>query len=57
MMVGQVLGGVDPATAVKYQMIVMLMVAIAVTLTAVVFVKTGLKRFFNQYQQLRHDLL
>jgi putative ABC transport system permease protein len=57
MMVGQVLGGVDPTTAVKYQMIVMLMVASAVTLAAVVFVKIGLGKFFNQYQQLRHDLL
>jgi len=55
-MVGQMLGGVDPLVAAKYQIIIMLMVASSVTLTAALFTSLALKRFFGPNQALRNDL-
>lgn len=56
-MVGQMLGGVAPVTAAKYQIVIMLMVASSVTLTAVAFTALALKRFFTPNQALRTELL
>ncbi|MDH5478365.1 MAG: iron export ABC transporter permease subunit FetB [Nitrospinota bacterium] len=55
-MVGQMLGGVDPVVAAKYQIIIMLMVASSVTLTAALFTKLAMKRFFTPNQALRAEL-
>jgi len=56
-MVGQMLGGVDPMVAAKYQIVIMLMVASSVTITAAAFTRLALKRFFTPYQALRGELL
>ena len=53
-MVGQMLGGVDPLVAAKYQIIIMLMVAASVSVTSVVFTGLAMKRFFTPNQQLKH---
>ncbi|VAX24448.1 hypothetical protein MNBD_NITROSPINAE01-59 [hydrothermal vent metagenome] len=53
LMVGQLLGGVEPIVAAKYQIIIMLMVASSVTITAVVFTTLAMKNFFTKNQQLK----
>lgn len=55
-MVGQMLGGVEPMVAAKYQIIIMLMVASSVTLTAVVFTRLALRNYFTPSQQLKRWL-
>jgi len=55
-MVGQMLGGVAPMTAAKYQIVIMLMVASSVTLTAAVFSSLALSRFFTPHQSLKREL-
>jgi len=56
-MVGQMLGGVEPVVAAKYQIIIMLMVASCVTVASSVFATLALKRFFTPRQQLKHWLI
>ena len=55
-MVGQMLGGAPPIVAAKYQIIIMLMVASSVTVTAVVFTSLAMKRYFTRRQQLKNWL-
>lgn len=55
-MVGQMLGGVDPVTAAKYQFVIMLMVATSVTLASVLFANRALSVYFTRHHQLRHEL-
>ena len=57
MMVGQLLGGVEPMVAAKYQIIIMLMVASSVTVAASVFTTLALGRFFTPHQQLKRSVL
>ncbi|HEB73231.1 MAG TPA: iron export ABC transporter permease subunit FetB [Nitrospirae bacterium] len=57
MMVGQLLGGVDPVVAAKYQIIIMLMVASSVTVASSVFTAMALKSYFTKNQMLNLKLL
>lgn len=56
-MVGQMLGGVEPLVAAKYQIIIMLMVASSVTVASCVFTAMALKSYFTQNQSLNLKLL
>ncbi len=56
MMTGQILAGVHPVVATKYQIIVMLMLAATVTITAVIFVNLSMCRYFTKEQQLKKFL-
>ncbi|WP_018922095.1 ABC transporter permease [Salsuginibacillus kocurii] len=53
MMTGQILAGVDPLTAIEYQIAILLGVSGAVALTVIIFVQNGYKVFFNEEDQLR----
>ncbi len=55
-MAGQMLGGVSPFVAAKYQIIIMLMIASAVTITSTVFTTLALKRYFTPHQQLNRKI-
>jgi len=57
MMTGQILGGVNPVIASKYQIIVMLMVSSTVIITALILVNLLQKRYFSNVHQLNHQLL
>lgn len=52
MMTGQILSGVLPVTAIKYQIAIMLGILGSVSLTVIVFVQLGYKVFFNSRKQL-----
>lgn len=47
MMTGQILGGADPREAVRYQIVVMLMIAAAVAIGCLLLVGLSYKRLFN----------
>ena len=53
MMSGQILAGVDPALAVRYQILVMLMLVGATALGTLIVVNLILKRCFTRFDQLR----
>jgi putative ABC transport system permease protein len=53
MMTGQIIAGSDPLVAIRYQIVVMFMLASAVALAAVVVVLGYRKTFFNAAEQLR----
>ena len=53
MMTGQILGGSDPVTAIKYQIVVMLMLVGSTTLGSVLAVALARRRLFNVQGQLR----
>ena len=53
MMTGQILSGVFPLTAIKYQIGIMLAILGATALTAILFVMLGYKTFFTQDNRLR----
>ena len=57
MMTGQILGGADPLTAVRYQIVVMLMIAAAVALGGLILVGLYYKRLFTDDEALRPELL
>ncbi len=57
MMTGQILGGVDPIIASKYQIIVMFMVASTVIITALILIKLLQRKYFTAAHQLRYNLL
>lgn len=48
MMTGQILGGVDPQQAVRYQIVVMLMIAAAVAIGCLLLVLMSYKRLFTK---------
>ncbi|MBO8140809.1 MAG: iron export ABC transporter permease subunit FetB [Firmicutes bacterium] len=48
MMTGQILGGVDPRDAVRYQIVVMLMIAAAVALACLILVLAVYRRLFTR---------
>jgi putative ABC transport system permease protein len=56
MMTGQILAGADPLTAVRYQIVVMLMIAAAVTLGSLIIVGLSFRRCFTDEEALRPDL-
>lgn len=52
MMTGQILGGVVPIVAIKYQIAVMTAITSAVTISVFVFLNFAYKHFFNENAQL-----
>ncbi len=56
MMTGQILGGADPREAVRYQIVVMLMVAAAVAVGCLIMVGLYYKKLFNEDGAL-HDFI
>ncbi|HEX7715410.1 MAG TPA: iron export ABC transporter permease subunit FetB [Bacillota bacterium] len=52
MMTGQIISGTNPGDAVRYQIVVMYMVAAATALTVIVVVLGVYRSFFNSYLQL-----
>jgi putative ABC transport system permease protein len=57
MMTGQILGGASPATAVKYQIIVMFMISSTVLVTALILIALLKRSYFTNSEQIRHSLL
>jgi putative ABC transport system permease protein len=52
MMTGQILSGISPVTAIKYQIAIMLGILGSVSLTVIIFVNLAYKTFFNDESQL-----
>ncbi|MDQ0178300.1 ABC transporter permease [Bacillus chungangensis] len=52
MMTGQMLAGISPILAIKYQIAVLLGILGGVSLTAVLFIHYGYRSFFNKHAQL-----
>jgi putative ABC transport system permease protein len=57
MMTGQLLAGVDPIDAVKYQIVILFLIAAGTALGTVGVVLLSFQRLFNPRHQFRHDLL
>ncbi len=57
MMTGQILSGTSPLIAVKYQVVVMLMITCAVALSAFLFLHLVVKRYLTPAHQLRRQLI
>lgn len=53
MMTGQLLSGVSPAQAVRYQIVIMFLIAAATALGTVSVVLLGYRRFFNEHHQFQ----
>lgn len=52
MMTGQILGGVDPTIAIKYQIAVMTIITSSVAIGVFIFLKFSTNKFFNKEKQL-----
>ncbi|MEW6697599.1 MAG: ABC transporter permease [Bacillota bacterium] len=57
MMTGQILGGADPSEAVRYQIVVMLMIAAAVAIGCLALVGLSYKKLFNEDGALQSFVL
>jgi putative ABC transport system permease protein len=57
MMTGQILAGADPLRAVKWQIVVMFMIAAATSLGCIAVAMLTYKRLFNARHQLAVDLI
>ncbi|SFG81242.1 putative ABC transport system permease protein [Desulfotomaculum arcticum] len=57
MMTGQILGGADPREAVRYQIVVMLMIAAAVAIGCLILVGLSYKKLFNDDGALQSFVL
>jgi putative ABC transport system permease protein len=57
MMTGQILAGASPIEAVKYQIVIMFLIASATALGTVCVVLLSYRRFFNDQHQFRAELL
>ena len=57
MMTGQILAGVAPLDAIKYQIAIMLGIGGAVTITVFLVTEFGYRRFFNRHSQVRQEVL
>ena len=55
MMTGQILAGTDPAVAVKYQIMIMFMIAAGASLGSMGMVLLSYRRLFNHRHQLLYD--
>lgn len=53
MMTGQILAGLSPISAIKYQIAIMLGILGSVSLSVVIFIYLGYKTFFNKDSQLK----
>jgi len=56
MMTGQILGGVSPVTAIKYQIVIMFAIFTAVAITVIFAVKLFIKKFFDHSYNPKWDL-
>jgi len=56
MMTGQILGGADPQTAIRYQIVIVLAIFTAVTVSVALSVYFTSRRAFNEYGILKQDL-
>jgi putative ABC transport system permease protein len=56
MMTGQILGGSDPSTAIKYQIAIMLAIFLSVALSVLFTILLTVKSSFNNYGILRRDI-
>lgn len=52
MMTGQILGGVSPMIAIRYQIAIMTAIMSSATVCVFIFLQLGYKNFFNDQQQL-----
>ena len=57
MMTGQLISGMDPMSAVKYQIVIMFLIAGATALGTIGVVWLSYRRLFNERHQFRRDLL
>lgn len=57
MMTGQIIAGADPGQAVRYQIVVMFMIASAVSMSCILMALLTYRRLFNERHQLRSELL
>jgi len=57
MMTGQILAGADPLAAVKYQVVIMFMIAAATSLGCIGTALLVYRRLFNEKHQLRAELI
>ena len=57
MMTGQILGGVDPLVAVRYQIVVMLMIAAAVSIGSLILLLLFHRRMFTESETLSPEIL
>jgi putative ABC transport system permease protein len=57
MMTGQILGGVDPMVAVRYQIVVMLMIGAAVAIGSLILLTLYYRRLFTEDEALSPELL
>ena len=57
MMTGQLLAGIEPAQAVKYQIVIMFLIASATTLGTVSVVLLGYRRLFSRNHRFRYGRL
>ncbi len=57
MMTGQILAGSSPMTAIRYQIVVVFMLACATTLGSLMFVRLAVARYLTPAHQLRRYLL
>lgn len=55
MMTGQILSGISPFTAVKYQIIIMYMIALSVAVTSYILTHMRFKKYFTPAHQLKND--
>lgn len=57
MMTGQILSGTSPFIAVKYQVVVMLMITCAVALSSVLFLRLAVRQYLTPAHQLKRHLI
>ena len=57
MMTGQILAGADPADAVRYQMVIVFMIASAIALSTLSVVLLAFSRIFDSHHRLRWEII
>ena len=57
MMTGQILSGTPPTEAVKYQILIMLMIAAAAAIASIIAISAGARHLFDERHRLRIDRL
>jgi putative ABC transport system permease protein len=57
MMTGQILAGASPLVAIRYQIVVVFMLAAATAVSSLLFVRLALRRYLTPAHQLRRYLV